>query len=354
MELELIQDICANAGAEPLALATILAVKGSSPRHPGSKMLAGLRGGRAVNLAGTVGGGMGESLALEACGRSIGNRCGERLQVEMVGADVTGPLMVCGGSNLMLVECLEGAGPYLEARERLLRGERVLFVKRVPQAGGPVQVTLCDQQGQVLAGPAEAVRPEPAARALATGQPHFDEEAGLFYDPAFPLEQLLILGGGHVGRALAGLAPALGFAVTVVDDRPEFADGGRYPAEVRTLHADFAAAIAGFPFNAATYAVVVSRGHRSDLACVRALLAREWRYCGFMGSARKVRLILDQVLEEGADPAKVAALWAPVGLDIGAETPPELAVAILAELVAVRRNAEALAGLRHQLEARRA
>ena len=188
---------------------------------------------------------------------------------------------------------------------------------------------------------------------MATGKPLFVEDRSLFYDPLVPREKLLILGGGHVGRALAALAPALGFRVTVVDDRPEFASGARFPEGVRVLHQDFEQAIAGFPCNASTYVLVVSRGHRSDLACVRALLARPWRYCGCMGSARKVRMILDQLLQEGADPARIAELWAPVGLDIGAETPAELAVAILGELVAVRRNAGILGSLRQSLEARR-
>jgi xanthine dehydrogenase accessory factor len=107
------------------------------------------------------------------------------------------------------------------------------------------------------------------------------------------------------------------------------------------------------PVHAATYAVIMTRGHLLDLACVRAVLKRPYRYAGFMGSARKTRLILEQLEKDGCDPARVAALWAPIGLDIGAETPAELAVAILAELVAVRRNAGILADLRRALPGRR-
>jgi xanthine dehydrogenase accessory factor len=272
----------------------------------------------------------------------------------MRGDDATGPLMICGGSSQMLVECLEGPGPYREAAERLARGERVLFLKGVPEQPGPVPTALLDERLEPVRGTVPEFRRELAERALATGQPCFDEAAGLFYDPAFPVEQLLILGGGHVGQALAALAPAVGFQVTVVDDRPEFAGDGRFPAGVRALNQDFPRAVAEFPCDAATYVVVVSRGHRSDLDCVRALLGRPWRYCGCMGSARKVRLILDQLLQEGADPARVAELWAPIGLDLGAETPAELAVAILGELVAVRRNASVLGALRQGLAARRA
>ncbi|HWQ09857.1 MAG TPA: XdhC family protein, partial [Holophaga sp.] len=97
----------------------------------------------------------------------------------------------------------------------------------------------------------------------------------------------------------------------------------------------------------------MTREHRLDLACLREMVKREYRYAGFMGSARKVRFILDQLLQDGCDPARVDALRAPVGLDIGAETPGELAGAILAEIIAVRRNAEVLPRLERERKARR-
>ena len=350
MGLELVKAV--DAAREPVALATILAVRGSSPRHPGAKLLVGAGLGR----LGTVGGGLGEARALEACRRRLEAGGSELLNVEMVGADLASPEMVCGGSNIMLIESLAEPGPYRAAQERLARGERVLFVKRITGDLGPVQVatTLCAEDGTPVWGRADGFRADLAARALATGQAGFDPEAAVFYDPVVPEEKLLILGGGHVGQALAALAPHLGFAVTVADDRPEFVAEGRFPPGVRTLLGGFAEVVAGFPFDSATYAVVLSRGHRSDLECVRAVLGRSYRYAGFMGSARKTRLILDQVLQEGCDPVRVADLWAPIGLDVAAETPAELAVAILGELVAVRRNAGILPGLRSAREARRA
>jgi len=338
-----------------MALATIIDVKGSSPRHPGAKLL--LRDGGCL---GTVGGGRGEARALEACRNSLEDRGASLLQVAMVGSDIAGPDQVCGGTSTLLIEHLGEVAPYRMALERLERGERALLVKRIVApapcpAAGPVTVAvaLLDQVGAPAWGEVPA-DPAAAARALDRGQARFDPEAGVFYDPLCPAEKLLILGAGHVGRALAAIAPALGFAVTVVDDRPEFLVPERFPEGVRTLQSGFGAAIGAFPFDAATYAVVLTRGHHLDLECVRALLRRTWRYAGFMGSARKTRLILDQVLQDGCDPAKVAALWAPIGLDIAGETPEELAVAILAELVAVRRNAGILPGLRLAAAARRA
>ena len=93
-----------------------------------------------------------------------------------------------------------------------------------------------------------------------------------------------------------------------------------------------------FPFDASTYAVIVTRGHLADLESLRAVLKKPWRYAGMIGSRKKVRLMLEQALADGFDPARVAAVCAPIGLDIGAETPEELAIAIVGELVAVRRG----------------
>lgn len=348
MELELFRAI--TQSQESMALATIIDVKGSSPRHTGSKMLLGARTGR----LGTVGGGRGEASALQACRKSLDDHRPALNQVEMTGTAILGPEMVCGGTNTMLIEPLDDLEPYRIALDLLTRGQRVLFLKRIlaGEHGITVQVALLDQDGTPVYGNADGA--VSAARALNAGRPHFEEESRIFYDPLFPEEDLLILGAGHVGQALAAAAPALGFRVTVVDDRPEFLAPERFPSGTRTLLSGFEQAIAAFPFNSATYAVVLTRGHLLDLECVRGLLKRECRYAGFMGSARKTRFIIEQVLQDGCDPAKVDTLWGPVGLDIGAETPEELAIAILGEMIAVRRNSRMVPELRRAHAARRA
>ena len=350
MGLELVKAVAECAGG--MALATIIEVKGSSPRHPGARLL--VRAGTAP--LGTVGGGQGENRALAACRRCLEEPQAVLLRVGMTGTDAQGPEMICGGSNAMLVEPVLDPAPYRLALERLALGQRVLLAKRIRMLDEDrceVAVTLLAEDGTVLHGPDLALGPE-GLRALATGKALFVEPAGIFYDPLFPEEKLIILGAGHVGRALAGLAPALGFSVTVVDDRPEYVAPGRFPGTVHAVLGDFSQAIADFPFDAATYAVVVTRGHLLDLQCLRGLLGRTYRYAGFMGSARKTRFLIDQVLADGHDPAQVASVWAPIGLDIGAETPEELAIAILGELVAVRRNARILPELQGARAARRA
>ena len=348
MELELFRIIA--AGGEPMALATVLAVKGSSPRHPGTKMLLGARSGR----LGTVGGGQGEAQALEACRRCLEGAPPALLRVEMTGTDVNESPMVCGGTSTLLIEPLLDGAPYRMALERTSRGERVLLVKRLRQDGEAprVETALYGPDGNALLGGGEL--PPRGRHALDTGRPLFQEASAAFLEPLFPEEKLLVLGGGHVGRALAERAASLGFRVLVVDDRPGWFASNPFPPGIGTLEADFEEAIRNFPFDAATYAMIVSRGHLQDLACARAVLGRPYRYAGFMGSARKVRFILDELLREGHDPARVEDLWAPIGLDIAAETPEELAISILGEMIAVRRDASILPELMRARASRRA
>ena len=328
------------SGRRDLVLCTVLRVKGSAPRHPGSWMLAGPEG----LIAGSVGGGRGEAAALTASYERAGGSEPRLLEIDMQGTDAEGPDMVCGGTSLVLVEPVVSPEPYRAALDLVRRGERALLVKRLATG----EVTATDEGGRPLAGSLDlgGVDPEKLRRALDAGRPLLAEEDGIYFDPLLPREKLLILGGGHVGRALAALTPGLGFAVTVADDRSEFVESGRFPAEVSTLCGPFGEIVEAFPFDHATYVVIVTRGHLADLECVRAVLPKSWRYAGLIGSRRKSRLLLEQVLSDGFDRDKVAALRTPIGLPIGAETPEELGVAIASELVAARHGEGTLEALR--------
>ena len=131
--------------------------------------------------------------------------------------------------------------------------------------------------------------------------------------------------------------------MTVCDNRPEFADLKRFPAAVSTCFGSYEEIARKFPFDVATYVVIVTHGHLHDLECVRAVLKRNYRHAGFIGSVRKTWLLLEQAKNDGFDRVKGEGLFAPIGLDINAETPEELAVTIVGELIAVRRNALSLA-----------
>jgi xanthine dehydrogenase accessory factor len=150
---------------------------------------------------------------------------------------------------------------------------------------------------------------------------------------------VVIAGGGHIGQALAVQAGQVGFQVVVIDDRPEFTDAALYPEGVAMRCGDIARELADFPVAADTYVVIVTRGHRQDQQALAACLRRRAAYIGMIGSRRKVAMIRKDLLESGAaGEAELARLYAPIGLDIGAETVPEIATSIVAQLIAVRRK----------------
>ena len=335
MSFEVIRAVADSTGG--VALVTVVGTQGSVPRHTGSKMLVRRTG----EIVGTVGGGKGEAMAVDAALRGIEEKCSRIITVEMQGTEAEGSNMVCGGTGTMLVEYVPDSVPYRTAQCALEAGRRTVLVKKLAGmaggAAGIVTLAVLEESGPPPSG--FELDPRAAELCMATGKPLLSEESGLFYDPVFPREKLLILGGGHVGQALAAMAALLDFEVTVVDDRKDFAAPGRFPAAVKTVCAGYTDAIKAFPFDSATYAVIVTRGHLFDLECIRAVLGRTHRYAGFIGSARKAKLLRAQAANDGFDKALVDALRAPVGLDIAAETPAEIAVSILGEIVAVRRNA---------------
>jgi len=345
MSMDVIRAVAQSRGGDS-ALVTVIGTRGSVPRHVGSKMLVrrptGGPGSPVTQEAvGTVGGGRGEAAAVEAAGGCISGGRSRIITVEMLGAEASGPDMVCGGTGTMLVELITDPAPYQAAIQALEQGRRVVMLKGIRgMAGGEpgsVDVSVLDESSRPPAdfeGDRQAVE-----ECLSTGKPQLVEEKGLFYDPQFPREKLLILGGGHIGQVLASMAYELDFEVTVVDDRPEFAAPGRFPPAVKTRCSGYAEAVKVFPFDSATYVVIVTRGHLFDLESIRAVLGRTYRYAGFIGSARKAKLLRAQAVNDGFDPSRVDALRAPIGIDIAAETPGEIAVSILAQIVAVRRNA---------------
>ncbi len=166
----------------------------------------------------------------------------------------------------------------------------------------------------------------------------------LYAEACFPPEELLIVGAGHIAVPLAELGVRLGFRVTVLDDREEFATEARFPGAARVLRVDFTDPFRDLAIGPRTYIVLVTRAHRYDFDCLKQLVERdlEPRYSGMIGSRRRVRAAFHALLEAGIPRERLARVRAPLGIDIGAETPEEIAVSIAAELIAVRRGGTAL------------
>ncbi len=149
----------------------------------------------------------------------------------------------------------------------------------------------------------------------------------------------LIVGAGHIGRALARLARFLDFYVAIIDDREEFADPEKVPDADEVICDDFEAAIDRYPIASGTSIILVTRGHKQDEISLRRCLGRGAGYLGMIGSKRRTATVLQHLRDEGFDPAELARVRTPIGLDIGAETPEEIAVSIVAEVIMLRRGA---------------
>ena len=160
-----------------------------------------------------------------------------------------------------------------------------------------------------------------------------------FVEPLLPPPLLVIAGGGHVGHAVALEAQRVGFDVTLIDDRPEYADAALFPPGIRVECGPVAQRIVACPLDADSYVVLVTRGHRHDAEALAACIHRPLAYLGMIGSRRKVALVRKRFLESGlATEAEFDRVRAPIGLEIGAVTVPEIAVSIVAQLIAVRRK----------------
>lgn len=164
--------------------------------------------------------------------------------------------------------------------------------------------------------------------------------ATVYVEAQRPPDELFVVGAGHIAVPLARLGAMLGFRVTVLDDREEFATEARFPSAARVLRTDFANPFRGVRLGARSYVVLVTRAHSYDFDCLSRLIAAEPqpRYVGMIGSRRRVRAAFGALLDAGVPRERLARVSAPVGLDIGAETPEEIAVSIAAELVQVRRG----------------
>ncbi|CAN5810212.1 XdhC/CoxI family protein [soil metagenome] len=155
-----------------------------------------------------------------------------------------------------------------------------------------------------------------------------------------PEASLVILGAGHIARPLCRIGSLLGYRVTVLDDRPEFATDERFPEAERVIRIDSRDPFRDIPLNREARLVLVTRGHRHDFEALRMALRlpQPPGYIGMVGSQRRVRATLEQLAREGVETEMLRSVHAPIGLDIGAQTPEEIAVAIGAELVRIRRG----------------
>ncbi|OFW14816.1 MAG: hypothetical protein A3F70_00485 [Acidobacteria bacterium RIFCSPLOWO2_12_FULL_67_14] len=247
--------------------------------------------------------------------------------------------------------------------EALKRGEGVALVTIVsstgstPQRVGAKMLVHADGRtvGTIGGGCYENEAFWKAREAITTRKPvtmqfelndDFAQETGLvcggqmevFIEPVEPSPELYVFGAGHVGYFVATMAREVGFQVHVIDDREKFANTDRFGAGIDVIVEHIPTWLEQHRLPATAYAVIVTRGHTHDLDTMRALAARPMRYRGLIGSKAKVKRIFDALVEEGVAADALERVHAPIGLDIGAITPQEIAISIVAELIAVKHG----------------
>lgn len=164
-------------------------------------------------------------------------------------------------------------------------------------------------------------------------------QLNVFIEPVIPQPRALIFGAGHVSKSLSKVAALAGFATTIVDDREAFANRERFPEADEIYAGEYEEVFPKLTVNNSTYLIIVTRGHRDDMRVLRWAIETPARYVSMIGSKRKVLGVMREIQAEGVPAEAFEKIHAPMGLEIGATSPEEIAVSVVAEMIAVRRNA---------------
>lgn len=349
----------------PVVLATIISRNGSAPRGTGAAMIIHADG----TIAGTIGGGQLEAKAITLAAQVHKDHTAAIQTIHMTGKDAAASDMICGGTQEVLVEYLNPADAQMQAvfkaaadcaRARR-HGWMLVLLPDTPatrvsrwfiQATGevvscgpeaaaiPVQVSADPSAGPDQGRVSLLLEVEKALHHIdPPGEPQIlSISSRRFYiEPLQHYGTVYIFGAGHVSRFLAPLTALVGFRTVVLDDRADYANAARFPEadEVIVLR-DNETAFSQFSPDPESYIVIVTRGHLHDHTILRQALRVPAVYTGMIGSKRKREEIYRALEEEGVARAELEKVYSPIGLPIGAESPEEIAVSIVAELVQVR------------------
>lgn len=294
-------------------LATVIQVRGSVPREVGAKLVV-TASGRAV---GTIGGGAGEAKVLHRAIAVLATGQAQMVNIDLSGATAPSPRPVegiCGGQMRVWLQRWSGPTAIALAQtisDRLQDGQPTTLVTPLTPDSQPYLAT--------------AATPSPPET---------------FVETLKPPPTLLIVGAGHCGLELAKIAVQIGFQVVVQDERPDWANPDHYPQSVNVMCGPLAIALDHLINHSRLYAALVTRGFQYDVAALEALLRRHppCPYIGTIGSRRRIQQVFQALQATGIPTPQLATVRGPIGLDIGALTPAEIAVSIAAELILVHRG----------------
>jgi xanthine dehydrogenase accessory factor len=329
-------------GGRPCVWCALAETRGSTPQKAGAAMLVLGDGGQ----RGTLGGGCVEAEVRQRALRLLHEGAGRPELLTFCLDDDYGwdDGLICGGRMTVLADPRPAASAdyYRSYRGLLDQGRGCTEAVVLEEAAGAPSGAryLFDGGGGLVARSAAGAVPEAVTRhlPLLACRPGPSAQHGVAFLPSLPRITLLIVGGGHVGHAVARLAAEVDFDVWVLDDRERYASPERFPAARRLLVGDIGATLRELApsLSPSWYALIVTRGHSHDEEALYHLAATPAGYVGMIGSKRKIRLIYEDLLARGVAPEALARVHAPLGFDIGSQTVPEIAVSVLAELIACR------------------
>lgn len=346
---KVIQTICSMLEqGEDLVLATILSHEGSTPRTAGTKMVI-RRGGESIA---TVGGGLVEGEVIKASEEAFHTRQAQIMSFDLTGENVEGMDLICGGSLDILVEFIEATpgnllvfqGLSQSLRERQ-RSWLVADLGTRRQAPGSVKRCLIMENGTVCG---DLTPPQHMLERLGhwTGRERYPvlltiEDHRYLMEPSFVLGTVYLFGAGHVSQQVAPLAKLVDFQTVVVDDRAAFANRERFPGadEVRVLE-KFDDSLQSLDISDESYVVILTRGHLHDKTVLEQALRTSARYIGMIGSRTKRDRIYTELKDSGFTESDLARVHAPIGMNIAAETPEEIGISIVGELIKARAGKE--------------
>ncbi len=334
--------------AEPLVVATVIGTKGSTPQKPGSKLLVRSDG----SGVGTLGGGCVEGDIWFAANELLQNGGGAEYREYQLNEDLAAEDgLICGGTMFFLIDPVYKPGEYLdfarEIQDAYAGGSPVALATLVrPPNGGASALGAKlfirsdgTTVGSLGSPELDAAAAEEAFELMIHGKNKYvvtGSGAEYFIEAYTTPPQLVLCGGGHVSKSIAPLAKTLGFRLFVTDDREEFANADRFPEADIVIAKKPEDALPELPINPNTFIIVATRGHRYDNVALAAAARTPAHYVGLLGSRRKVIMIYEDLLRMGISEERLRELRAPIGLDIGARTPEEIAVSIMSEVLMFR------------------
>jgi xanthine dehydrogenase accessory factor len=317
--------------------ATVVRTQGSTPQVVGARLLVDDRDG----VSGTLGGGCVEGDAIAEARRVLTTGDSSLRAYELTEPLAWDTGLVCGGTMWIHIEPdtavlggdwgarLRASLSDAEQRKPIAFGTKLRVQGRAIEAEGHCMIERTEQAA-ALSDRAKHVLADAFDRGVAR-LVAVDEAHELLIEPILAQPRLIIAGGGHVAHALATMGKMLNYAVTVIDDREDFANAARFPG-MDVINDDIAASLAKLDPGWNSFIVVATRGHKLDAHCLRAAVATRARYVGLLGSRRKTVLIEKMLREEGVGEERLRDVHAPIGLDLGGRTPAEIALSVLAEM----------------------